>query len=93
MKYVAVVTKVLRPGIHKVGGFRDGEPVAKDLPAPDRVEIECEGVGLPCMMFRFTNEGEFCGDTWHESLASAFAQAKFEYGLSQEDFVLIEALA
>jgi hypothetical protein len=32
MKYVAVVTSVVQPGIRKVGGLRNGEFVDVDLP-------------------------------------------------------------
>jgi hypothetical protein len=43
MKYVAQVTQVLRPGIHKIGTIRDGTPEAvADLPLPTRVEIELD---------------------------------------------------
>lgn len=92
MKYVARVTKVLRTGIHKIGDIQDGElrPVA-DLPLPDRLEIELEGgPGDPCMIYRYTDDGEFCGDTWHEKLEDALAQAEFEYGLSQRDFRIVD---
>ena len=41
------------------------------------------------MLYRYTDTGEFCGDTWHESLGDAFAQAEYEYGLSERDFVQV----
>ena len=87
-KFVASVTRVLRPGIHKMGGVRAGEPrPVADLPFPDRVEIEMDGGRQdPCMMYRYTDSGEFCGDTWHETLDAAFAEAKSEYGLVGDDF-------
>ena len=87
MKYVAKITRVLR-AIQSVGGLRDGKivPVAP-LPQPDRVEIELEGGPEgSCMMYRYTSSGEFCGDTWHETLEDAIAQAGYEYGLSEQDF-------
>ncbi len=90
-KYVARVKEVLRPGIHKWATIRDGRPVpVADMPLPNRVEIELDcGPDQPCMMYRYTDAGEFCGDTWHENLKSAFAQAAFKYGLSERDFVRI----
>ena len=91
MKYVAKVTRVLR-AIQSVGGLSDGMivPVAS-LPHPDRVEIELEaGPGDPCMMYRYTSSGEFCGDTWHETLERAIAQAGYEYGLSDQDFRAVD---
>jgi len=93
MKYVARVTEVLRTGIHKIGDIQDGEvrPVV-DLPLPDRVEIEIKAdrTMQPCMMYRYTDAGEFCGDTWHETLEDAFEQAEFEYGLFQRDFQVVD---
>jgi hypothetical protein len=92
MKYVAQVTQVLRPGIHKIGTIRDGTPEAvADLPLPTRVEIELDGgPEQPCMMYRYTDGDDFCGDTWHQNLTDAFAAAKEEYGLSQKDFTVVE---
>jgi len=92
MKYVARVTQLLRTGVHALGELRDGEVhrVAY-LPRPDRLEVELEGgPEQPCMMYRYTDAGEFCGDTWHETLRDAFAQANDEYGLSEGDFRLID---
>jgi hypothetical protein len=31
------------------------------------------------MLFRYTGEGDFAGDTWHQSAADARDQAAFEY--------------
>jgi hypothetical protein len=42
------------------------------------------------MMYRYTHDGQFCGDTWHETLAAAFEQAEFEYGLTPGDFQLVD---
>jgi len=57
------------------------------MPLPSRVEIWLKGeFNKPCMMYRFTDSNDFCGDTWHESLDAAFRQADFEYGLSPSDF-------
>jgi len=89
-RYVAQVRQVLHPGIHKIGTIRSGRvaPVA-DMPLPDRVVIELEaGPDQQCMMYRYTETGDFCGDTWHQNLKDAFAQAGFEYGLSEQDFTL-----
>lgn len=87
-KLVASVTEVLRAGIHKIGGVQEGAPrPIADLPLPNRVEIEMEGERQdPCMMYRYTDAGEFCGDTWHETLDAAFDEAKSEYGLVEDDF-------
>lgn len=57
------------------------------MPDAHRVEIELDGFEAePCMMYRYTADGQFCGDTWHESFEQALAQAKYEYGLDRCDF-------
>jgi hypothetical protein len=92
MKYMARVERVLQPGIHKIAVSRGaGPPSMEDLPWPDRVEIEPEGgPDEPCRMYRYTQQDEPCGDTWHENLGAAFAQAAYEYGLSPREFVPLE---
>jgi hypothetical protein len=92
MKYVALVTQVLRPGIHKIGTIRNGMPEAvADLPLPNRVEIELDGgPEQPCIIYRYTDGGDFCGDTWHQNLKEAFAAAEQEYGLSEKDFAPVD---
>jgi hypothetical protein len=87
-KLMARVGRVLRPGINKIGTIVDGKmlPVA-ELPLPSRVEIELKGGrNEPCMMLRYTDADEFCGDTWHETLKDALSQAEYEYGLVESDF-------
>jgi len=91
IKLVARVTRVIRPGIHKIGTIVNGEvrPVA-DLPLPSRVVIELDGGREePCMMYRYTDDEEFCGDTWHQTLEDVLLQAEYEYGLSETDFTEI----
>jgi len=82
----------LQPGIHKLGTIRDGVVEAgPNLPIPDRVEIEFSGdIHEPVFMYRWTRNGDFCGDTWHEDLDAALRQAQFEYGLTRADFLEID---
>jgi hypothetical protein len=56
----------------------EGEDQRRPLPHPDVLVIEAEPEGV--FLFRYTAAGEFGGDTWHESIADAKAQAEFEYG-------------
>ena len=88
MRYVARVTDVLHSGIHKIATSYD--PLAlEDLPLPNHVVIECDDDETnPCMMYRYTDDGRFCGDTWHENVADAFRAAAWEYGLSRQDWML-----
>ncbi len=89
-KLVARVREILQPGIHKIGYVQDGELISgESLLLPDRIEIETSLDESDCMMYRYTRSGDFCGDTWHEDLESAFEQAKFEYGLGREDFLTV----
>jgi hypothetical protein len=48
------------------------------MPFPDVVLIE--GDAAEGMTYRYRANGEFCGDTWHESLEAAKSQAIEEYG-------------
>ena len=59
------------------------------LPIPDRAEIEVDDKSGNCMFYRYTRNGSFCGDTWHQSLDDAIRQAEYEYGLVRGDFVLV----
>lgn len=85
MKYVAKVVTVLQRGIH-TRGLPSGPMTEISLAV--RVEIELDGAESdPCMMYRYADDEDFSGDTWHQSLADAFAQAEFEYGLQPSDFL------
>jgi hypothetical protein len=87
VKYVAGIMQVLHRGIHKAVRRQNGAMTTTESPLPDRLEIEIKGSeSEPCMMFRYTSDGAFCGDTWHESLEGAFHQAEYEYGLKPADF-------
>lgn len=51
---------------------------------PDVVVLAATSDGP--MLFRYTARGEFAGDTWHESLEDAKAQAEAEYGSALGDW-------
>ncbi len=64
-----------RQMVHTMGHPIDPE---KLLPLPDVLLLEAsEGSGV--MLYRYTAQGEFGGDTWHETIADAKEQAIFEY--------------
>jgi len=48
------------------------------MPFPDVVLI-CKPPDEGAMLYRYTKSGQFCGDTWHETLDQAKEQASFEY--------------
>jgi hypothetical protein len=81
MKYGARVTSVLHDGIHSVAtGMHDHTIETIPLPVPTRVEIAVAENGH-AMLYRYQDDGRFCGDTWHATLEDAFQQAVFEYGI------------
>src|SRR5690606_17290127 len=41
------------------------------------------------LLFRFTETGEYAGDTWHQSIEEAKAQAEFEYGLAGDAWQVV----
>lgn len=88
VKYVARVEQVLQTGIHRlVTQIRDGEMVAHAMPLPDYVEIHVSD--HDAMLFRYRDDGTFCGDTWHEDLESARAQAEYEYGIAESAWRIV----
>lgn len=91
MKYTATPRFLKIIDIHQAAGIGHGELTETvPMPVPERIEIEVESETGYCAMYRYTATGEFCGDTWHESLDAAFQQANFEYGLSPRDFLMSE---
>ena len=95
MRYVARVSKVLHPEIHSIGTIEDGRVVrVAGMPLPTRVEIHLDGSpDEPCMMFRYDDDNAFCGDTWHQNLSEAFADAEYEYGITEDDFSPMDDVA
>jgi len=53
------------------------------MPFPNVVVIEPRNHGSDaqeCFLFRYTRDGQDCGDTWHRSVDEAKEQAAIEYG-------------
>jgi hypothetical protein len=48
------------------------------MPWPAFLLVEHRPDGI--FLFRYTAEGEYAGDTWHQSHEEAIGQARFEYG-------------
>ena len=49
----------------------------EDLPFAQLLVLERAADGI--YLYRYTADGDDCGDTWHESVEDAQAQAEFEY--------------
>jgi hypothetical protein len=47
------------------------------MPFPDVLLLVSDG--NRAMIYRYKQDGTFCGDTWHESIEDAKQQAIFEY--------------
>ncbi|MDL2274950.1 hypothetical protein LJC22_02345 [Desulfosarcina sp. OttesenSCG-928-G10] len=54
------------------------------LPVPKSVEITGDSHGF--FLLRFNTDGDFVGDTWHETLEDAKEQAAFEFEIKVEDW-------
>ena len=61
----------------------DLKPV-EAMPPADWVEIVEEGNGY--FLFRYTEDGQFAGDSWFASVDEAKRQALFEYGIGAHDW-------
>ena len=84
----------------KVGERKNGPSVMHYLGFPPKVtEGEDRRTALPfarlllieqrandIFLFRFTEEGDYAGDTWHQSVEEAKKQAEFEYNVSVDDW-------
>jgi hypothetical protein len=77
---VRLVARVGEVAGERLATHTTGFPLdpAKMLPMPDVVLLET-GNGPGAMLFRYTARGESGGDTWHESVGDAKAQAAYEY--------------
>lgn len=70
-----------RKVLHLVGfppGLLDSEDHRERLPWPRILILEKETDGYS--LYRYTEAGDFGGDTWHMSLEDAKHQAEFEFG-------------
>ena len=85
MRLRANVKRVTGETSHFIGGVDDkGRFQATPADVPSWVEIEESDAGW--MLLRFDAQGDAITDTWHESLADAKEQAKFEYEIEEDDW-------
>jgi len=54
------------------------------LPAAHMLRIEEAEGGF--LLVRLASDGQFAGDTWHESVQAAQRQAEFEFGITAQDW-------
>jgi hypothetical protein len=68
-----------------------GTAGADELMPPAQVlllEVEASGAA---QLYRYTLDGEFAGDTWHESRADAEHQVAYEYGAATSEWSPVPA--
>jgi hypothetical protein len=67
-------------GDRRVSVHTGGFPLAPDRMLPDADVVVLVGDAKEAMLFRYSAQGELCGDTPHTSIAEAERQAIVEYG-------------
>jgi hypothetical protein len=72
----AAVTTPVPPRVRHYVGLPDS-PDQRDLPRPSVVLIDDKPEGF--FLIRLTDDGTFCGDTWHLTVEEARGQADFEF--------------
>jgi hypothetical protein len=86
MKLKAYVARVTGKTSHSVGEVVDGKVVPKRQ-MPDAAWVVIEEVNGSCYLSRYSNNGDFAGDTWHETVDEAKRQARFEYDIPDGDWI------
>jgi hypothetical protein len=57
-----------------------------ELP-PANILVIVQSSGESFSLYRFTQGGDFAGDTWHLSLDDVYHQAQYEYGVQPTDWI------
>jgi hypothetical protein len=80
----AAVRRVTGATTHRLGVAIFGGVQFTKLPDPEIVELVEEDDGV--YLLRLDADGRCVADTWHETVAMAKAQAKFEYCIEDDDW-------
>lgn len=81
----AIVDKPTGRTRHTLGRFGPtGPEEVGEFPPAAFVEIKANESGF--LLLRFDADGQFSGDTWHQSLEEAKEQARFEFGIIESDW-------
>jgi hypothetical protein len=89
VRLIAVVGPMVdkQQTIHTIG-LPDGPQTM--MPFPDVPFLE--GDETSYMLYRYTADGRFGGDTWHQTLEEAMHQAEFEYGEALGPWLAVPAI-
>jgi hypothetical protein len=58
-----------------------------DMPRAEVITIEPDASFF--LLIRYLRNGDFAGDTWHQTLEEAKRQAEYEFGTSEADWVAV----
>ena len=81
-KYEATINTATGSVKHKLGV--NGLETSEEFPVAVRLEISASDDGI--FLLRFDGNGDFCGDTWHQTIKEAKDQALFEFNITEEDW-------
>jgi hypothetical protein len=92
MRLVAkIVARQLHPKVRHYSGMppeaSEGEDVRWQMPSPSGLLIEAKDDGV--FLYRFAADGQFAGDTWHESVSDAQEQASFEFEMCHSKWIVV----
>ena len=78
----ATVKRVKGTCVHTFATIDESGPVPTERMA-DAARLEIDEADGAFYLIRLAANGDFAGDTWHETLEDAFGQAEFEYELDE----------
>lgn len=67
----------------------NGPETTDGFPVAVRLEISVSEDGV--FLLRFDQNGDFCGDTWHQTIKDAKDQAQFEFNVTEVDWRTVES--
>jgi len=89
-KYEAKINTATGSVKHTLGVLgMNGPKTIEDFPVAVRLEISVSKDGV--FLFRFDQNGDFCGDTWHQTIEKAKDQARFEFKVTEDDWHAVES--
>lgn len=89
-KYEAKINTATGSVKHTLGVLGvNGPETTVDFPIAVRLEISVSEDGI--LLLRFDRNGDYCGDTWHQTIEEAKDQARFEFNVTEDDWRTVES--